>query len=329
MATIFPEPYDDKWTNSYDEVAAIKEQDDYVFQKCLNVYCFENKSNNVEHKLKRFIEVIHKNYKGNHYHNFLHALHVFNSTTILWENLCDSVCFDFTPIEHLALLISALVHDVEHPGGFNSLLFGKDIAIMYNDQSILENNSLTFTFQLLQEDEYNFLINMSKTEIQKFRKTVIDLVLGTDIGNNVRNAYLNSVIQKNHDTYGKIDTETEEGRMVTLTYILRCADVCAAMQSNSISWIWAERFYSECYVIFNGPPGSITDTYTNQIIHIKNNTLKLVQQIIRLKVLNQQLENTLMRNITSNLTSWKKNAQSKIIEWKEKLKKNELCSDKK
>lgn len=322
MATIFPEPYDDKWTNSYDEVASIKEQDDYVFQKCLNVYCFENKSNNVENKLKRFIEVIHKNYKGNHYHNFLHALHVFNSTTILWENLCDSVCFDFTPIEHLALLISALVHDVEHPGGFNSLLFGKDIAIIYNDQSILENNSLTFTFQLLQEDEYNFLINMSKTEIQKFRKTVIDLVLGTDIGNNVRNAYLNSVIQKNHDTYGKIDTETEEGRMVTLTYILRCADVCAAMQSNSISWIWAERFYSECYVIFNGPPGSITDTYTNQIIHIKNNTLKLVQQIIRLKVLNQQLENTLMRNITSNLTSWKKNAQSKIIEWKEKLKKN-------
>ena len=321
MATIFPEQYDDKWTNSYDEVAAIKEQDDYVFQKCLNVYCFENKSNNVENKLKRFIEVIHKNYKGNHYHNFLHALHVFNSTTILWENLCDSVCFDFTPIEHLALLISALVHDVEHPGGFNSLLFGKDIAIIYNDQSILENNSLTFTFQLLQEDEYNFLINMSKTEIQKFRKTVIDLVLGTDIGNHIRNEYLKSVIQKNHDTYGKIDTETEEGRMVTLTYILRCADVCAAMQSNSISWIWAERFYSECYVIFNGPPGSITDTYTNQIIHIKNNTLKLVQQIIRLKVLNQQLENTLMRNITNNLTSWKKHAQSKIIEWKEKLKK--------
>jgi len=323
MATIFPEQYDDKWTDSYDKVAVMKEPDDYVLQKCLDVYCFENKSNDVENKLKRFIEVVHENYKENHYHNFLHALHVFNSTTILWENLCDSVCFDFTPIEHLALLISALVHDVEHPGGFNSLLFGKDIALIYNDQSILENNSLTFTFNLLEKDEYNFLINMSKTEIKKFRKTVIDLVLGTDIGNNVRNAYLNSVIQKNHDTYGKIDTETEEGRMVTLTYILRCADVCAAMQSNSISWIWAERFYSECYVIFNGPPGSITDTYTNQIIHIKNNTLKLVQQIIRLKVLNQQLETILMRNITNNLTSWKKNAQSKIIAWKEKLKANE------
>ena len=320
MATVFPEIYEDKWTKSYDEIEGMEDPDTFVLQECLKVYCFENKSNNVETKLKRFIQVVRQNYKGNHYHNYSHALHVFKSATILWENLCDSVCFDFTPIEHLALLISALVHDVEHPGGFNSLQFGKEMALLYNDQSILENNSLTFAFTLLAKEEFNFLINMSATEIKTFRKMVIDLVLGTDIGNSVRNTYLNSVIEKNHDTYGKIDTETDEGRMVTLTYILRCADVCAAMQSNSISWIWAERFYSECYVIFHGPPGSITDTYTNQIIHIKNNTLKLVQQIIRLKVLNKQLENILMHNITNNLTSWKKNAQTKIIAWKEKLK---------
>ena len=323
MATVFPETYADKWTNSYDTIETMsdEEQNDFVLQECLRVYCFENKSNDVEIKLKRFIQVVRENYKQNYYHNFLHALHVFKSTSILWENLCDSVCFDFTPIEHLALLLSAFIHDVEHPGGFNSLLFGHDIALLYNDQSILENNSLTFTFTLLEKEECYFLINMSKTEIQKFRKTVIELVLGTDIGNQIRNIYLNHVIQKNHDTYGKIDTETEEGRIVTLTFILRCADVCAAMQSNLISWIWAERFYSECYVIFKGPPGSVTDTYTNQIIHIKNNTLKLVQQIIRLKVLNQNLEKILMHNITNNLTSWKREAQSKILTWKEKLEK--------
>ena len=48
--------------------------------------------------------------------------------------------------------------------------------------------------------------------------------------------------------------------------------------------------------------------------------LKLVQQIIRLKILNKNLETILMRNITNNLGSWKKDAQSKIIAWKEKLK---------
>lgn len=318
---IHPETYIDKWTNAYDEIENLDDEIDFVFKICTQVDYFENVNNDVENKLKRFIEIVRDNYKDNHYHNFYHALHVFKSSSILWENLCDNVCFDFNPIEHLALLISALIHDVEHPGGFNSLQYGKEIAFLYNDQSILENNSLTFTFKLLEKDEYNFLVNMSPKEKKQFRKIVIELVLGTDIGNNVRNTYLNNVIDTNHNTYGQMETETEETRIISLTYILRCADVCAAMQSNSISWIWAERFYSECYTIFNGPPGSITDTYTNQIIHIKNNTLKLVQQIIRLNILNKNIEGIMMKNITYNLASWKREAQSKIISWKEHLKK--------
>ena len=323
MATIHPsEPFVDHWTNAYDEIETLDDQVDFVFQTCIKVDYFENIDNDVEEKLKGFIEIIRDNYKENHYHNFSHALHVFKSASILWDNLCDSVCFDFNPIEHLALLISALVHDVEHPGGFNSLLFGKDIAMVYNDQSILENNSLTFVFTLLEKDEYNFLANMSDKEKRQFRTMVIELVLGTDIGNKIRNTYLEHVIETHHNSYGQMDTDTEETRIICMAYILRCADVCAAMQSNSISWIWAERFYSECYVIFNGPPGAITDTYTNQFVHIKNNTLKLVQQIVRLKILNKDIETIMLNNITHNLASWKREAQSKIIAWKEKLKQN-------
>lgn len=323
MSKIHPEV--DKWTNSYLEIQKFsdkQQQLEFVFKECLKVPYFENNENDIQNKLKEFIKTIQENYKENHYHCFEHALHVFNSSVLLWENLCNRVCFDFNHIEHLALLISALIHDVGHPGGFNSLQLGKDNAILYNDQSILENQSLTFTFELLSQDKYNFLKNLCDKEFKQFRKIVIELVLGTDIANKIRNIYLEYVIKTNNDSYGMIETETEEGRLVSLTYMLRCADVCAAMQSNEISWIWAERFYSECYTIFNGPPGSVTDTYSNQIIHIKTNTLKLVKNIIRLKILDNTFEELLLHNITNNLTSWKKNAQTKILQWKEKLLKN-------
>ena len=319
MNKIYPE--EDRWTNSYLEIQELKttnEQVEFVVKECMQVQYFENKDNNIELKLKSFVKKIQENYKENYYHCFEHALHVFKSAILLWNKLSNRVCFDFNHIQHLALLISALIHDVCHPGGFNSLLFGQDNAILYNDQSILENQSLTFTFQLLQQDQYNFLVNLCEKEFSQFRKIVIDLVLGTDIGNKIRNTYLEQIAKTNNDNYGMIETETEEGRIVSLTYMLRCADVCAAMQSNEISWIWAERFYSECYTIFNGPPGSVTDTYSNQIIHIKNNTLKLVRQIIKLQILDNNFEELLLYNITNNLTSWKKNAQSKILSWKTK-----------
>lgn len=319
MAKIHPV---DNWSNLYMELEkADNHPINYAFNECIKLQYFQNKDNDVETKLKNFISEIKDNYQENYYHSFLHALHVFKSSIVLWNNLCNRVCFDFTHIDHLAILISALIHDVCHPGGFNSLLIGKNnkLANMYNDQSILENQSLTFAFELLSQNQYNFLINLSDKEVQQFRKMVIELVLGTDIGNDIRNIYLNAVSEKYDKLYGSIDTEQSDGKLVAMTYLLRCADVCAGMQSNEVSWIWAERFYSECYTIFNGPPGTITDTYTNQIIHIKNNSLKLVQNIIKLKILNTSFEELILNNINNNLASWKEHAQSKITSWKNKL----------
>ena len=325
MATIHPVTYNkDEWDNLYDSIEFDTNLNLFVFNEFMKIQYFNNKQNNIENKLKSFITKIQINYKNNHYHNYKHAIHVFKSSIVIWKQLCNRVCFDFNNIDHIALLIAAFIHDVCHPGGFNSLLIGinNEIANTYNDQSILENQSLKFAFDLLNNEDTNFLCNLSNTEFKEFRKTVIELVLGTDIGNQVRNAYLDSISNSHIKQFGMIDTDKQEGRIIAMTYILRCADVSAGMQSINISWLWAERFYSECYIKFNGPPGSITDTYTNQIIHIKNNSLKLVQQIIQLKILNQSFEENILSNITTNLHSWKENAQINILTWKDKLSNN-------
>lgn len=83
----------------------------------------------------------------------------------------------------MAVLIAATVHDVDHPGRNNQFLVNSmhDLAIMYNDESVLENHHLAVTFKLLQDKSCNFLSNLEKSQMKVLRKIIIDTVLATDM----------------------------------------------------------------------------------------------------------------------------------------------------
>lgn len=63
------------------------------------------------------------------------------------------------PMTHLALVFSALVHDVEHQGVGNQQLINEEdpLAIKYNGKSVAENNSLDVARNLLSQDCYSNL----------------------------------------------------------------------------------------------------------------------------------------------------------------------------
>ncbi|XP_006161023.2 cAMP-specific 3',5'-cyclic phosphodiesterase 4A-like, partial [Tupaia chinensis] len=56
-----------------------------------------------------------------------------------------------------------------------------ELALMYNDESVLENHHLAVGFKLLQEDNCDIFQNLSKRQRQSLRKMVIDMVLATDM----------------------------------------------------------------------------------------------------------------------------------------------------
>ena len=58
---------------------------------------------------------------------------------------------------------------------------GSELALMYNDESVLENHHLAVAFKLLQEDNCDIIANLSKKQRQTLRKMVIDMVLATDM----------------------------------------------------------------------------------------------------------------------------------------------------
>ena len=57
-----------------------------------------------------------------------------------------------------------------------SLILGSELALMYNDESVLENHHLAVAFKILQNQNCDILANLTKKQRQTFRKMVIDMV---------------------------------------------------------------------------------------------------------------------------------------------------------
>lgn len=53
---------------------------------------------------------------------------------------------------------------------------GSELALMYNDESVLENHHLAVAFKLLQNEGCDIFVNLSRKQRQTLRKMVIDMV---------------------------------------------------------------------------------------------------------------------------------------------------------
>ena len=50
------------------------------------------------------------------------------------------------------------------------------MALMYNDESVLENHHLAVAFQLLQHEDCDILENLTRKERQTVRRMIIEMV---------------------------------------------------------------------------------------------------------------------------------------------------------
>jgi cAMP-specific phosphodiesterase 4 len=57
-----------------------------------------------------------------------------------------------------------------------NIFAGSELALMYNDESVLENHHLAVAFKLLQNKENDIFVNLNKKQRQTLRKMVIDMV---------------------------------------------------------------------------------------------------------------------------------------------------------
>ncbi|XP_075062932.1 3',5'-cyclic-AMP phosphodiesterase 4A isoform X5 [Mixophyes fleayi] len=183
------------------------------------------------------------------YHNSLHAADVTQSTHVLLSTpALDAV---FTDLETLAALFAAAIHDVDHPGVSNQFLINtnSELALMYNDESVLENHHLAVGFKLLQEENCDIFQNLTKRQRQTMRKMVIDMVLATDMSKHMSLlADLKTMVEtKKVTSSGVLLLDNYTDRMQVLRNMVHCADLSNPTKPLELYRQWTDRILEEFF----------------------------------------------------------------------------------
>ncbi|XP_017870701.1 PREDICTED: cAMP-specific 3',5'-cyclic phosphodiesterase isoform X4 [Drosophila arizonae] len=188
--------------------------------------------------------------KDNPFHNSLHAADVTQSTNVLLNTpALEGV---FTPLEVGGALFAACIHDVDHPGLTNQFLVNSssELALMYNDESVLENHHLAVAFKLLQNQGCDIFCNMQKKQRQTLRKMVIDIVLSTDMSKHMSLlADLKTMVEtKKVAGSGVLLLDNYTDRIQVLENLVHCADLSNPTKPLPLYRRWVALLMEEFFL---------------------------------------------------------------------------------
>jgi len=199
------------------------------------------------HTLISYLLTLEDHYQQVPYHNKAHGADVCQSMHVLLNaSALDGV---FTELEIMSAIFASAIHDVDHPGVTNQFLINtkSDLAIMYNDESVLENHHLAVAFKLLQAEERNIFSHLTAKQIKTLRKMVIDMVLATDMSKHMQLlADLKTMVESKKVTGNNIIMlESYDDRIQVLQNMIHCADLSNPTKPLDIYIKWTDRIMEE------------------------------------------------------------------------------------
>ncbi|XP_026894184.2 cAMP-specific 3',5'-cyclic phosphodiesterase 4C isoform X3 [Acinonyx jubatus] len=183
------------------------------------------------------------------YHNSLHAADVAQSTHVLLATPALEAVF--TDLEVLAAIFASAIHDVDHPGVSNQFLVNtnSELALMYNDASVLENHHLAVGFKLLQAENCDIFQNLSAKQRLSLRRMVIDMVLATDMSKHMNLlADLKTMVEtKKVTSLGVLLLDNYSDRIQVLQNLVHCADLSNPTKPLELYRRWTDRIMAEFF----------------------------------------------------------------------------------
>ncbi|XP_059123402.1 cAMP-specific 3',5'-cyclic phosphodiesterase 4A isoform X6 [Peromyscus eremicus] len=124
-----------------------------------------------------------------------------------------------------------------------------ELALMYNDESVLENHHLAVGFKLLQEENCDIFQNLSKRQRQSLRKMVIDMVLATDMSKHMTLlADLKTMVEtKKVTSSGVLLLDNYADRIQVLRNMVHCADLSNPTKPLELYRQWTDRIMAEFF----------------------------------------------------------------------------------
>lgn len=220
-------------------------------------------------ELHHFVQSVATMYQENPFHNFEHASHVTMSVVKLLSRIVSpNIEFDgeddasklhdqtygiaSDPLTQFTVVLSALIHDLDHPGVPNAQLIKEKIylADLYKNKSIAEQNSVDKSWILLIEGNYSNLrraIYRHETEFKRFRQLLVNTVMATDIMDQELGARRKARWDKAfHETLEE-DPKIAAKRKATIVieHIIQASDIAHTMQHWHIYRKWNGRLFEE------------------------------------------------------------------------------------
>jgi class 3 adenylate cyclase len=226
-------------------------------------------------QLVEYVRSIATLYRSNSFHNFEHASHVTMSVSKLLSRIVapdidfqknEVALHDHTygitsdPLTQFAVVLSALIHDVDHVGIPNYLLIeeNKELGEKYKNKSVAEQNSVDLAWAMLMQSKFSDLrrcIYQDVAELSRFRKLVVNTLLATDIFDGelqaLRKARWNKAFSKESQRRGSApENDVNRKATIVIEHLIQASDVAHTMQHWHIYQKWNERLFEEMYVAF-------------------------------------------------------------------------------
>ena len=229
--------------------------------ECLRRFNVSQKFRVSEEKLFNFLTKIENGYiDQNRYHNAIHAadvtqtLYYFLSTLQLNKYVSD--------LDIFSAIIAAAIHDYGHPGTNNAFQINtrSSLALLYNDQAVLENMHLAKSFEILSDSDSNIFSRLTPEEYKHSRGVIVQMVLGTDMSlhfellGKFRSAVA-SLKELDPDRLVKRDSSNSQEAevlphstiLLLLSLALHCADVSNPVKDKPVYLEWADRVMDEFF----------------------------------------------------------------------------------
>jgi 3'5'-cyclic nucleotide phosphodiesterase len=230
-------------------------------------------------QLRNFVAEIASLYNDNPFHNFEHASHVTMSVNKLLGQIvapkiglgaCSdadqqaAVLHDHTcgitsdPLTQFAVVLSALIHDLDHPGVSNAQFMKEDpkLALRYKEKSVAEQNSVDLAWSILMMSDYDQLraaIFANETELRRFRHLLVNSIIATDIFDKDL-----GTLRKNRWNKAFYETTPEDGAQevksckatIVIEHLIQASDVAHTMQHWHVYQKWNQRLFDEMMMAY-------------------------------------------------------------------------------
>ncbi|XP_077998066.1 high affinity cGMP-specific 3',5'-cyclic phosphodiesterase 9A-like [Glandiceps talaboti] len=191
--------------------------------------------------LQSFLFEVYQHYNNVPFHNFKHCFCVAQMMYgMSWlVKLCDRI----GPLDTMAIITSAICHDLDHPGYNNAYQVNArtELALRYNDISPLENHHCAVAFEILEKPSCNLFKNVSSEQYKRIRESIIRCILATDMARH------NEILNKFKGLTSTFDFTNKDHKDTLMMILIKVSDISNEARPMDVSEPWLDCLLQEFF----------------------------------------------------------------------------------